>query len=215
MAHPRRTIVAVAAGLAGVLGMAGVAAAAHGSSTRSSLKPTTESGHHHRQRGKASTTTLPGVSTSSEPEHATPEPGDDNGVDVTAPAVLKPSSDVTGEPEPGDDNGVDNTTTSVPDETSTTLPDETSTTLPDETTTSMPGIPNGMQTFTVSGGTVTVDVENGVLSLVSATPNPGFTVDKSEVESDRVEVEFKGADVDSRVRVRIEDGQLRVEDGDN
>jgi len=212
MAHPRRTIVAAAAGLAGVLGMAGVAAAAHGTNTHSSLKPTTESVHHHRQRGKTSTTTVGlGVTTTSEAEHATPEPGDDNGVDATqtAPAAVKHASDVSGEPEPeaGDDNGVDNTTTSVPDETSTTLPDET--------TTSMPGIPNGMQTFTVSGGTVTVDVENGVLSLVSATPNPGFTLDKSEVQPDRVEVEFKGADVDSRVRVRIEDGQLRVEDGDH
>ena len=72
-------------------------------------------------------------------------------------------------------------------------------------------VPNGVQSFTVAGGTVIVDVENGVLSLVSATPNAGFTIDKSEARSDRVEVEFRGNDTDSRVRVRIDGGRLHVE----
>ena len=62
---------------------------------------------------------------------------------------------------------------------------------------------------------MTVDIENGVLSLVSATPNAGFAIDKSEARSDRVEVEFRGNDTESRVRVRIDGGQLRVETGDN
>jgi len=46
------------------------------------------------------------------------------------------------------------------------------------------GIPDGVRTFTVTGGTVTVDVEGGVLSLVSATPNAGFAIDKSESRSE-------------------------------
>jgi hypothetical protein len=62
---------------------------------------------------------------------------------------------------------------------------------------------------------VTVDIENGVLSLVSATPNAGFTIDKSEARSDRVEVEFRNNDTESRVRVRIDGGRLRVETRDN
>ena len=70
-------------------------------------------------------------------------------------------------------------------------------------------------TFTVTGGTVTVDVENGTVSLVSVTPAAGFSVDKSESRGDRVEVELRNGDVQSRVRVRFDDGRLRVESGDH
>jgi hypothetical protein len=100
-----------------------------------------------------------------------------------------------------DDHGNDNTSTSV-------LGNHPPTTF-------APAIPNGVQTFTVAGGTVTVDIENGVLSLVSVTPNAGFAIDKSEARSDRVQVEFRGNNTESRVRVRIDGGRLRVETRDN
>ena len=68
----------------------------------------------------------------------------------------------------------------------------------------------------MSGGTVVVDIRvDGSLALVSVAPNPGFEVDRSEASADEVRVEFEGPDGDSRVRVRIDDGRLRIETGDN
>ena len=135
---------------------------------------------------------------------------DDHGNDATvsSPATTIPPGalpddhgvDPVGH-DANDDHGDDNTSTSVPgDHPPTTI---------------APAIPNGVQTFSVAGGTVTVDIENGVLSLVNATPNPGFAIDKSEVRSDRVEVEFRGNDTESRVRLRNDGGQLRVETRDH
>ena len=194
MGHPPKTIAAIAAGLAGVLGMAGVAAAAHGSDNAATHASSTTTSSHHQRRNDATSTTvaLPGATTTSEPEHVRPEPGDDHGNDAN-----------------------DNEANDNDEATTTTFPGDTTTSMPEETTTSMPGIPNGMQSFTVAGGTVTVDIENGVLSLVTVTPNPGVSVKDQRAESDRVEVEFRGPDGDSRVRVRTDEGQLRIETGDN
>ena len=218
MHRSRKSIVTLAAALAGVLGMAGVAAAAHGSSP---AKHSTSSGHHQRRHhgGRVSTTTASaassststsigvpaGVSTTTEVEHARPEPGDDNGVDAASHAVKEANK----ADDANDDNGVD--------PTSTTLAGVTTTPAPEDSTTTTAAVPpvSGVQTFTVTGGTVTVDVENGTVSLVSVTPAAGFTVDKSESRGDRVEVELRNGDVQSRVRVRIEDGRLRIESGDH
>jgi hypothetical protein len=231
MHRSRKSIATVAAALAGVLAMAGVAAAAHGSSKAKT--DTGTSGHHQRRHhGNPTTTAVAAgtVATTTEAQHATPEPGDDSGVDpvgaaaANAKASTAPGSAST--PEAADDNGQDpaghdaNEANEANDDngedaTTTTVEGATPTSMPDETTTTAAPIPDGLQTFTVTGGTVTVDVEGGVLSLVSATPNPGFVVDKSEARPDRVEVEFNGNDTQSRVRVRIDGGRLRVETGDH
>ena len=228
MHRSRKSIATLAAALAGVLGMAGVAAAAHGSSA----KKTTETVHHQRRRhgtpSAGATSTTARVTTTSEAEHAQPEPGDDNGVDpvgrdagehaaaTRAPVAraAAPADDRGGDAgddrvgDAGDDNGVDPTSTTLAGSTTTSS-------IPDETSTTVASIPNGPQTFTVTGGTVTIDVEGGVLSLVSATPDAAFVVDKSEARADRVEVEFRSDNVQSRVQVRIDEGRLRVETGDH
>ena len=232
MHRSRKSIATLAAALAGVLAMAGVAAAAHG--TARAKTKTSTSGHHQRRR-HGNTTTTAGtaaiVTTTTEVEHARPEPADDNGVDPVGAAAAKSAAVSTAPgsapaPEAGDDNGQDpaghdaNEANDANDDngddaTTTTVQGAPSPSMPDETTTTAAPIPNGVQTFTVTGGTVTVDVEGGVLSLVNATPNTGFVVDKSEARSDRVEVEFRGGDTQSRVRVRIDGGRLRVETGDH
>jgi hypothetical protein len=226
MHRSRKSIVMLAAALAGVLGMAGVAAAAHGSSP----KQQAASGHHQRRRhgGTTSTSSAPtsstsasspsttvsvpaGVTTTSEVEHARPEPGDDNGVDPAAHAAKEAAeaSDVNDANDVNDDNGNDHVT-------STTVAGATTTSMPDAPTTSTTIAPvSGVQTFTVTGGTVTVDIEGGNVSLVSVTPAAGFTVDKSEARADRVEVEFRDGQMQSRVRVRLDNGRLRVETGDH
>lgn len=58
-------------------------------------------------------------------------------------------------------------------------------------------------TYTSVGGSVTVRLQNGALSLVSATPAAGFTIDSSTSRADRVEVRFRSNDHDSRIRVDL------------
>ena len=206
MGRTRKTIVAISAGLVGVLIMAGVAAASRGSEHASVRAQEVLHRDDATSSSVDSTTLAPGSSTSTEPEHARPEPGDDNGHDAAGAAGDDTSSTLA-----------DGTSTSMPgDNTFTSMPDDnTSTSLPDETSTTVAPISDGVRTFTVAGGTVTVDIESGVLSLVSVTPNPGVEVKDQRSESDRVEVEFRGPDGDSRVQVRIDEGRLEIETGDN
>jgi hypothetical protein len=226
MHRSRRSIVISAVALAGVLGMAGVAAAARGGGSAPKLEDNSASTTASTTANAVDDTTAgtaARVTTATQPEHARPEPGDNNGVDPVGhdangghsndgPSISLPA-DTTSSSLP-DDHGADPAGHDANDDHGN---DHASTSLPDQTTSAPTGaaIPNGVQTFTVAGGTVTVDVENGALSLASATPNAGFAIDKSEVQSDRVEVEFRSNDTDSRVRVRIDGGRLRVETGDN
>ena len=210
MGRTRKTLVALSAGLVGVLIMAGVAAASRGSehAPAPAVAPHARHLDDATSSSAASTTLATGVSTTLDPERANPEPGDDNGVD----AVGATGSTTV------DDHGhdaVDEPSTTMPDETSTSMPDDTSTSMPDETSTTLAPINDGPRTFVVAGGSVTVDIEGRVLSLVSVTPNPGVEVKDQKTESDRIEVEFRGPDGDSRVRVRIDNGRLRIETGDN
>jgi hypothetical protein len=208
MGRTRKTLVALSAGLVGVLIMAGVAAASRGSEHAPGVA---HSVRHDDVTSSSvvSTTLATGVSTTLDPEHANPEPGDDNGVDAGGATGGGAVDDH------GHDAVADDTSTTIAGDTTTSMPDEASTSMPDETSTTLAPIDNGMRTFVVAGGTVTVDIENGVLTLVSVTPNPGVEVKDQKTESDRVEVEFRGPDGDSRVRVRIDNGRLRLETGDN
>jgi hypothetical protein len=221
MHRSRKSIATAAVALTGVLAMAGVATAAHGRSTpRSHLSddpPTTLA-----SGGTGGSGALGGTGGSGEIGGTGPvggtgliggsggtgavggsggtgainEPGDDHGVEpVGHDANDDRGNDAAGH-DANDDRGNDATTTSVPTPSTTLAPNA-----------------SGVQTFTVAGGNVTVDIENGVLTFVRATPNPGFTIDKSETRADRIEVEFRNGDVQSRVRVRFEDGRLRVENG--
>lgn len=69
------------------------------------------------------------------------------------------------------------------------------------TTTTAAGVQSA--TYTSVGGTVTVRLQNGALSLVSATPAAGFTIDSSTSRADRVEVRFRSDGHDSRIRIDL------------
>jgi len=176
--------------------MAGVAAASRGSDSGSNNDRLVriEDDSTSTPSSGVVTTLPPGVSTTS-------EPGNDN--DDTSTSL----------PD-------DNTSTSVPDDnTSTSLPDDhTSTSLPDDDapSTTLPPVTSGERTFTVAGGTVVVNLhDDRSLTLVSVTPSAGFEVDRAEASADEVRVEFEGPDGESRVRVRFDEGRLRVETRDN
>lgn len=77
----------------------------------------------------------------------------------------------------------------------------TTSTTPGATTTTAAAVQSA--TYNAVGGTVVVKLDHGALSLVSATPAAGFTIDSSTSRSDRVEVRFRSNDHDSRIRIDL------------
>ena len=66
-------------------------------------------------------------------------------------------------------------------------------------------------TIPTEGGTVTVLVSPGAITLVSADPAPGFTAEVDKAGPPEVRVEFTDGDTEVEVRVRWEDGRVDVE----
>lgn len=60
-------------------------------------------------------------------------------------------------------------------------------------------------------GEVEIMAENGVLTLVEARPNEGWSIDDTEEESDEVEVEFQRGDEEWEFEAELEDGQVEIE----
>jgi len=88
----------------------------------------------------------------------------------------------------------------------------------DATTTAVPtSVPSGTasdasetRTIDAAGaGTVIVDRQGGQLTLVSATPNAGWTVEVEQAAGGEVEVDFRMAGQRVQVNVEIEDGAIR------
>jgi hypothetical protein len=59
---------------------------------------------------------------------------------------------------------------------------------------------------------VSVRFANGALKLVSYQANDGYTAEVASQQSDDIEVRFsQGSGQDSRIRVRVENGQVTEE----
>jgi hypothetical protein len=95
-------------------------------------------------------------------------------------------------PEPGDDNGVD-----VPDENEVEAPPA--------------ALPDGQQTFTSVGGSITVVISSGSISLGTASPAAGFSSEVHDNGPTRVEVRFSSGDTEWRIRVEVGPGGLTSE----
>jgi len=87
------------------------------------------------------------------------------------------------------------------------------TTQPGATSTA-PAAPVTTQ-YTSIGGTITVKLHNGALSLVSTNPAAGFAIDSVTNRADRVEVRFRSADHDSRIRIDLVGGAMVPEITEN
>ncbi|MET0830909.1 MAG: hypothetical protein ABWY62_00900 [Acidimicrobiia bacterium] len=77
--------------------------------------------------------------------------------------------------------------------------------------------PTSTATYNLVGGWVTIAYGPGVVELVGAAPNSGFSIDIKENGPDRVEVEFESEDHESRVRADETSGgtpELRIEEDD-
>lgn len=97
--------------------------------------------------------------------------------------------------------------------TTSTTTSTTPSTVPSTLVVTVPAAaPTGLlTTFTVGdAGAVTVDVINGLLMIVSSTPNPGWQVAKSEqkIEENKVEVYLKSATVQIEFEATFVNGQI-------
>lgn len=72
---------------------------------------------------------------------------------------------------------------------------------------------DGDRTYPSDGGSITVSVTDGRLTLLGTAPADGWEerVDQRKQEADRVRVEFTDGDITWRIEIRIEGGQLREE----
>jgi hypothetical protein len=71
------------------------------------------------------------------------------------------------------------------------------------------------QTFASAGGEITVSTGNGVLTLVSATANPGYTAGGPWTSAQQVQVTFRSSTGSSWIRVDLVDGQLQPTTGES
>lgn len=97
--------------------------------------------------------------------------------------------------------------------TTSTTTSTTPSTVPSTLVVTVPAAaPTGLlTTFNVGdAGAVTVDVINGLLMIVSSTPNPGWQVAKSEqkIEENKVEVYLKSATVQIEFEATFVNGQI-------
>jgi hypothetical protein len=97
------------------------------------------------------------------------------------------------------------TTTGAPTTTPSTT---TTTTLPNTTTTVEAGPDPFTRTYSSAGGSITVSWNGTALSLDAVTPAPGYSAEVEDQRADRVRVRFEGDD-DSRIEIRVEDGEVR------
>lgn len=95
-------------------------------------------------------------------------------------------------------------TTAAPDVSTTTTQPPTTTTDPPPTTTAPPS--TEIRSFDLVGGSVTVEVGSNTVRLAGASPKAGFSMEVENSGPEKVEVEFKSEDHESKFSGRFEDG---------
>ena len=81
---------------------------------------------------------------------------------------------------------------------------------PEPAPTSAPA--SSTRVFSLTGGTVSVTCTGNAISLNSATPAAGFTIDSEQKDGGRVEVRFRSDSHESRLEVSCHNGTVVVED---
>lgn len=147
----------------------------------------------------------PGASTTTSRVGTTSTPPDDG----SAGAVPPPTVGAT--PPPPTTNAPTTVTTTVPSGSTTTTTGVTVPSTSSSTTTPPPSVAPFTRTYDSIGGSIRVDWDGDSFTLLSVTPAAGFEAEVEDQESTRIRVRFRGDDDDSRIEVRVNDGQLSVE----
>jgi cytoskeletal protein RodZ len=134
----------------------------------------------------STTTAAPGTTSTAAPTEAP-------STTTTTSTTVATTETTEAEPEP--------TTTSAPTTTTTTT-----TAPPQTTTTAAPAY----QTYTLIGGTVTLSIGNGQVSVFSVAVNTGFRVEIEKDGPHEVKVEFESNSHQSELTAKFEDGELVV-----
>jgi hypothetical protein len=209
--HRALIVVAGAAGFA--LGAAGFVAASHdsgelehaasssASSSSTSVSTTVE---------EAEDDTSTSVATTVEDDDDNTSTSVANTVDATSTSVDDDDDTSTSVATTIDDDGDDNTSTSV----ATTIDDDDDTSTSSSTTNAPAGPAPFTQSYSSTGGSITVTWNGASLSLDAINPAPGFAAEIEDAGGSRVRVDFEsngdsGGD-DARIEVRVEDGRLEV-----
>jgi hypothetical protein len=139
---------------------------------------------------------------STEPEETDPATTESTEPETTAPTTLAPdttpSSEVveTSAPEEvaGDGSGVQGGGTSNKGHGT-----------PASAT---PAPPSTTQTFSSTGGSITVHNDDGKLRLIATNPANGFRARENDTSGDRVRVTFRAGDQQYQITVRLSDGVM-------
>ena len=186
--RPRRVrrVLAIAAGVAMVPALYAAASAATGSGGGSATVQAGRGADDLVTRGTELETEHGGVVEKPHGGATTPSVPE-----VTSPVVPQATTPTTPEqeiehavPELGDDNGNDGAAAPVP---------------------------SGIQSFSSVGGSITVTVTDGVLSLASSSPATGFISEVHDNEPSRVEVRFSDGQTEWRIRIELGSGGVTSE----
>lgn len=163
----------------------------------------------------AAATQPPDATTTSSPEVIRVEPEivetttTTTSLEVDPTAGSSPTTSSSTQPPPTSTSPPSTTTTTQPPQTTTTAPPATTTTAAPQTVTS---------TYTLDGGVVTISYSPGVVNLVSAIPQPGYSTDPRETGPTKVRIRFESEEHTSDFRAEWEGGELRItqnESGDS
>ena len=138
--------------------------------------------------------------------------------ETTTTSTTRPSAPpATPTTMPTSTTSVAGTTESTPEieptTTSTTrAPTTTTTTTPPSTTTTTTAPAAALQTYDTVGGSVTLLVGNGTVSLATAVPKPGYSAEEKERDDPtKVVVEFDSEDHESELKARWDGGVFTVD----
>jgi hypothetical protein len=96
--------------------------------------------------------------------------------------------------------------------TSTTSTTGSTSTTSTTATTAASSLPAGSVTYDLDGaGNVTVVFSGGQIAIGAISPAAGWEIEDSEQKADEIRVELTNGDAEAELRVRISDGELRVE----
>lgn len=89
-----------------------------------------------------------------------------------------------------------------------TTPNTSTGSSPESTTATTAPAPPITEVFAGTGGSVTVRLQDGTLTLVSYSATDGFVADVKHTGGDRVEVRFESVDHRTNIRIDLEQGSM-------